>query len=396
MIQKETDNDLLGKLSAEEEKFRLLFELSRDSLILLNNRGYITKVNSRFREIFLHGHDQLAQQHFLSLLPEETRQEFGPVFKQIVQNKNKMFRLNLLSKSNQPITQEIKFFPLIHNKKLDGLLVICRDLNESIQPDPEIEDLNSKLEEANKLISIERERAQSQITELEKLNKLKNEFVSNVSHELRTPLASIVGFAETICTDDNLPPEVILEFNTIILKEGKRLARLINDILDFSKLETEKEALIKSNFDAIKLLRELIAGFQSTADEKNITIVSDVPMEEILINADKERISMAVSHLISNGIKFTNPGGRVTVKVENLFNEIEIEITDTGIGIPEEDLPQLFQKFHKVDRPGSQTPGAGLGLSLVKQIIDLHKGSIRVKSQINKGTIFALRLFKTN
>ncbi|MEJ2505254.1 MAG: ATP-binding protein, partial [Ignavibacteriaceae bacterium] len=127
---------------------------------------------------------------------------------------------------------------------------------------------------------------------------------------------------------------------------------------------------------------------------KKLTLDFEQPKEEILLYADKEKLEQATDALINNAIKFTNEDGRVKVIVNNLSKEIEIIISDTGIGIPEKDLPYIFQKFYRVSRPGTEIPGTGIGLVFVKQIIDLHKGLISVQSESGNGTTFVVRLLK--
>jgi two-component system phosphate regulon sensor histidine kinase PhoR len=142
------------------------------------------------------------------------------------------------------------------------------------------------------------------------------------------------------------------------------------------------------------MLNELIEVFSKSAQAKGIILSSEIPEVEIFIDADKERISQTIGRLLSNAIKFTNESGRVKVIAKNLFKEIEIIISDTGIGIPEKDLPYIFQKFYRVNRPGTEIPGTGLGLVFVKQIVNLHRGFITVQSDAGKGTTFAIKLPK--
>lgn len=274
------------------------------------------------------------------------------------------------------------------------IVLIGKNITQIRAITDEIENLRMKLIEAYRLISIERQRANQRKSILEELNKMKNDFVSNISHELRTPLASIIGFSETIASDPDMPDELKKEFNNTILNEGKRLARLINDILDMSKFEGGDIDIVKIKFNVILMLHEVIETHVKIAQAKNINLSWELPEEEIFIVADKERISQIIGRLLNNAIKFTNGKGRIKVIAKNLFNEIEIIISDTGIGIPEKDLPYIFQKFYRVNRPGTEIPGTGLGLVFVKQIIDLHQGLITVQSEIGKGTTFAIKLPK--
>jgi two-component system phosphate regulon sensor histidine kinase PhoR len=132
------------------------------------------------------------------------------------------------------------------------------------------------------------------------------------------------------------------------------------------------------------------------AAQKNVVLAFDKPNEKITIEADRERLFQAVSALVNNAIKFTNEFGRVKIIVNNLFRELEIVVSDTGIGIPEKDLPYVFQRFYRVSRPGSDIPGTGVGLVFVKQIVDLHKGLITVQSDVGSGTTFMVKLPKTS
>ena len=255
--------------------------------------------------------------------------------------------------------------------------------------------MKPKLIESERLLSIERRRANQQKSLLVELNKLKNEFISNISHELRTPLASIIGFSETIESDDNLPEDMRKDFNRIILSEGKRLAKLINDVLELSRIESGTIALNKSNFDFARLIKETIEYFRADLQDKNIHLTTEFPDEEIFLFADREKISQVFSGVISNAIKFTDKNGRITVIVNNLMKEAEVIISDTGAGIPEKDLPFIFEKFYRVQRKDYENPGTGLGLVFVKQIVDLHKGYVEIQSEVNKGTSVVIRLLKS-
>jgi two-component system phosphate regulon sensor histidine kinase PhoR len=223
---------------------------------------------------------------------------------------------------------------------------------------------------------------------------MKNEFASNISHEFRTPLASIIGYSEAILSDPNMPKEIQTEFNNIILRESKRLAILVNNVLNLSKIEGGGIKLERSEFNIIKVLNSIIENNRQVIKEKGITLTCDIPVDEIIINGDEEKLRLVFEGLINNAIKFTDSGGRITVSAQSLYKEFEIIISDTGAGIPENDLPNIFEKFYRVRRPGKEIPGTGLGLVFVKQIIDLHKGLIKVYSDVNMGTSFVIKLPK--
>ncbi len=383
------------KLKLLKDKFRLLTETSNDLIFTLDAFGYFVTVNKSGAKALGYTVEEMKKRHFLEFLNTESKSNVAIAFQKILTSRNVVkFETTLINKFKEEVVFEFFACSTQKNEEITGMMAIGKNITYRRQDESKLIDLNNKLIEANRLITIEKDRAKQQISILEELNILKNEFISNVSHELRTPLASIVGFAETIASDPELPKDMIAEFNNIIYSEGKRLAKLINDILDFSKLESEKEPLEKSKFDVLKLLRQLVENFKTQAKAKKIILTSKIPEAEVIIFADKERINSAISNVISNAIKFTKKEGRVTIIAQDFLKEIEIIISDTGIGIPKSEMPKLFQKFSKVNTPGTQLPGAGLGLSRTKTIIDLHNGLINIQSEVNKGTTVVIRLPK--
>lgn len=386
-----------NKLEKSEERFRLLIETAEDLIFTLDSNGYFVTVNTLGARSLGFAPEELIGKHFLEFVDEENKSNVAVAFQEILKQKElTSFEVRFIDKFEEILTFEINARNLKSGDETIGLIGFGRNVTERIKNESKLKELNAKLIEANRMISIEQDRTKQQLTVLEELNKLKNEFISNISHELRTPLASIVGFAETLVTDKDLPSEMVEEFSGIILSEGKRLARLINDILDFSKLETDINALEKTNFDIILVLNELANRWGKTAEEEGLTFSSEIPGTEIIINADKERIQKAINNLLSNAVKFTHKGGRVTLMARDFLKEVEVIISDTGVGIPKGDIPKLFQKFSKVGKTSTQIPGAGFGLTSVKQIVDLHDGLIKVSSELNKGSTFIVKLPKSS
>lgn len=383
------------RLENSEEKFRMLIDTADDLIFILNGFGYFDLVNKNGANALGYKPEEMIGKHFLEFIDKDYEPKIAEAFSKILSTQDKIvFEAVFLDRYDKGITFEIHAKPMIIDGEVTGMIGIGRNITNRKLDEQKIRELNSKLIEANRIISIERERARQRINLLEELSKLKSEFISNISHELRTPLASVVGFAETIASDTDLPKETIKEFSEIILSEGKRLAKLINDVLDFSKLESGEEELKKEELEILKLMDETVSEFESQIKQKELYLSKDYPSEGIKIYADKKRLKQAISNLISNAIKYTPSGGRITLIVQDYEREIEIAVSDTGIGIPEKEIPKLFQKFNKIYRPGAPVAGAGFGLATVKQIVDLHKGVIRVKSEENKGTTFIIRLPK--
>lgn len=383
------------KLESSEERFRMLIDTADDLIFILNGFGYFNLVNRNGASALGYVPEEMIGKHFLEFIDKEDEAKIAEAFSKILStNEVTTFEAVFLDRFDKGITFEIHAKPMISDGQVSGMISIGRNITNRKLDEQKIRDLNAKLVEANRIISIERERALHKINVLEELNKLKSEFISNISHELRTPLASIVGFAETIISDPDLPKETAKEFNEIILSEGKRLAKLINDVLDFSKLESGEEELKKENFNVVDVIHEVLDLFTQQLIEKELQVSKDFPDKEIIIFADRARISQVFFNLISNSVKFTNKGGRIFLILVDHGKEIEFTIIDTGIGIPEKDIPKLFQKFSKIQRPGAPLTGAGFGLVSVKQIVELHKGVVRVKSEENKGSTFIVRLPK--
>ena len=383
------------RLENSEERFRMLIDTADDLIFVLNGFGYFSMVNKSGATALGYTPEEIIGRHFLEFVDKEDEPKVAEAFTKILESSGiTIFEANFLDRFDKNVLFEIHARPVLTDGVVSGMLSIGRNIMRRKNDELKIKELNAKLIEANRIISIERERARHKITVLEELNKLKSEFISNVSHELRTPLASIVGFAETIYFDLDISKDMLKEFSNIILTEGRRLAKLINDLLDFSKLESGEEELHREQVNITDVLEKVLLSFELSFNDKNLILSKEYSENELLINADRERLKKVFSNIISNAIKFTNNGGRISAFIQDFGKEIEVAISDTGVGIPERDMPNLFQKFGKVIRPGAQLTGAGFGLVGAKQIIDLHKGFIKVRSEENKGTTFIIRLPK--
>jgi PAS domain S-box-containing protein len=390
----EEKNTIL-RMENSELRFRMLIDTADDLIFILNGFGYFSMVNKNGATALGYTPEEMIGRHFLEFVDKDEEEKVVQAFTKILESTGiTVFEANFLDRFDKNVLFEIHARPVITDGVVSGMLSIGRNITRRKTDERKFKELNTKLIEANRIISIERERARHKITVLEELNKLKSEFISNVSHELRTPLASIVGFAETIYYDLDISKDSLKEFSNIILTEGRRLAKLINDLLDFSKLESGEDELRFESVDIVDVLEKTLLGFESSVKDKNLTLTKEFPESPLIVNADRERLKKVFSNIISNAVKFTNSGGRISVFVHDYGKEIEVAVTDTGIGIPERELPSLFQKFGKVIRPGAQITGAGFGLVSAKQIIDLHKGFIKVRSEENKGTTFIIRLPK--
>jgi len=389
------EKDVIYRLEKSEKRFGLLINTAIDFIYSLNGFGYLIQVNENGANALGYTSEEMLGKHFLDFAADYQKDDISKSFQNMLSSQSTIhFEIDLLHKLNKSIKYEFLATPLIEGDEITGMLGIGRDVTRRRKSEKTVNDLNQKLAETKRLVEIERDRAKQQITILEEINVLKNEFISNVSHELRTPLASIVGFAETLASDEDLPRELVNEFSGIILTEGKRLARFIDDILDFSELENGGANLNKDEFNIIDMLKSVAVKAEADLKSKNISFTSLIPDAEIVIFADREKLVKAFNTIIENTMRYTKSGDKVSFVVQDFLKEVEIVISDSGDGISENELELLFDKFHSSGSTNAITPTAGIALSLVKQIFDHHKGLLQVKSNIGEGSTFIIRLPK--
>lgn len=237
------------------------------------------------------------------------------------------------------------------------------------------------------------------ITAVRRLERMRSEFVANVSHELKTPIAAVKGFAETLLAGALNDKETAESFLQIIFDESERLNRLIGDILELSKIESKRIPMHFSPVHVVEFMEKTINVMRTEAEKKNIELSLQV-QDDIYLEADEDRLRQIFINLLSNGINYTQDGGKVKVRVEPLdmnahgdYERLRVIVSDTGMGIPKKDLPRIFERFYRVDKARSRSSGGtGLGLSIVKHLVELHKGTIRVESEVGIGTKFTIEL----
>lgn len=233
------------------------------------------------------------------------------------------------------------------------------------------------------------------ITREKEISQMKNDFVSHVSHELKTPLASITAYSEMLVDGEANDEKTRSEFYSIIQNQAQRLNRLIEDILNVSRIES---GLIKVNKESVStalIVRDAVQMIKSYAAEKEITVEDQTSIVFDQVSADKDMISQVVINLLSNAVKYTPNGGKITVnsEVDESEGVARVTITDTGVGIPADEISHVFDKFYRVKANNKCAKGTGLGLNLVKQIVEkVHQGRIFVTSEVGKGSSFGFEL----
>ena len=230
------------------------------------------------------------------------------------------------------------------------------------------------------------------ITERIKLDNMRKEFVADVSHELKTPITSIMGYADTLL-EGEYDERTQKEFLQIISSEARRMARLVTDLLDLSRIDSNKKKIKKVKFDLGDLAKECQKKLAIEIKKKNHSVECFVTADVPPVYADKDDIQRVILNVLTNSIKYTPDGGNIKIYVGFVYSDAYIKIIDNGIGIPEEDLNMIFERFYRVDKARTrEMGGTGLGLSIAKEILDKNGGSIDIKSEVDKGTEVVIKI----
>jgi|HigsolmetaAR204D_1030405.scaffolds.fasta_scaffold00238_6 two-component system sensor histidine kinase ResE len=237
------------------------------------------------------------------------------------------------------------------------------------------------------------------VTEEHRVDKLRNDFVANVSHEIRTPLSMVQGYSEALLDDIAASPEERRELVQVIYDESLRMGRLVKDLLDLARMEAGHLEMNYERLDMNALLGRVYRKFAAMAKEKGILLVKSEDDETLVLeSADRDRLEQVLTNLLDNAIRHTPPGARILLGAKKIASQdgeqLEITVQDEGEGIPPEDLPYIFERFYKADkaRKRESSGGTGLGLFIVKTLVEAHRGKIRVQSKPGSGTTFTITL----
>ncbi|MBL7996773.1 HAMP domain-containing protein [bacterium] len=250
---------------------------------------------------------------------------------------------------------------------------------------------DNEIGELGKILNSMSAKLKGDIIQLNQLQEIRKDFVANASHELRTPISSIRGFVETLLDGAYHDEEVSRKFLERTLSNVIRLENIVNDMLDLSKLEVRDKGLSLRYFDVGEHVRPILSDFEERANKKGLDLKfeSSLPADYKLF-ADPYQFEKAMTNLIENAVKYTE-NGYVKVSVQKVNEEVAVTVEDTGHGVRQEDITRIFERFYRVDKGRSrQQGGSGLGLSIVKHVMEIHNGSVRVESEINKGSRFIL------
>jgi two-component system phosphate regulon sensor histidine kinase PhoR len=231
------------------------------------------------------------------------------------------------------------------------------------------------------------------ITQLRRLEEMRRDFVANVSHELRTPLSIFRGYLETLLEHPKQSPAELLRIFEVMEKHSNRLNLLVEDVLSLAQLEEPGARLSYTEIYLPDFLGAILRDWEKRFEAKLLSVSVDAPADLPVLSADENRLQEVIYNLLDNAVKYSQPEGKIVMKAAREADQVRIAISDQGIGIPNRDLPRIFERFYRADKARSREfGGTGLGLSIVKHIVELHGGNVEAESTVGRGTTISVRL----
>ena len=385
-----TDNTARKKIEAEqavldqrlrEQQFytRSLIESNIDALMTTDPSGVITDVNQQMEALTGYGRDALIGAPFKNYFTDPARAEDG-IARVLREGKVTNYELTALAidgKTTVVSYNATTFYD--RDQKLQGVFAAARDVTERKQFEHVLQENNIELEAAR--------------AAAEKANLAKSEFLSNMSHELRTPLNAVLGFAQLMMSSTPPPTETQKLSIDQILKAGWYLLRLINEILDLAMIESGKVTMSQEAMSLTEVLRDCQAMFEPQAQSRGIQMSFSRLQNLFYVHADRTRVKQVMINLLSNAIKYNKPGGTIFVQCAmSAENRVRVSVTDTGSGMNQENVAQLFQPFNRLGQASSGEEGTGIGLVVTKQLVELMGGKLGVESVVDVGSVFWVEL----
>lgn len=340
---------------------------------------------------------EVIGKNLLELFPELTERRLDQHYKEALEGQARVlsqalhgYLISMPAVSDEhghaQMQQAVRISPLSHEGRVIGTLTIIEDVTERVAREAE---LQAQVEARSRLLSSEK-LARS---EAERANRLKDEFLATISHELRNPLNAILGWAHMLRVGNLTPPNSERAVETIY-RNAKSQAQLVSDLLDVSRIISGKLRLDVRTVDLLYIVNAAIDSVRPAVEAKGIRVQTMLDTAAAPISGDADRLQQIVWNLLTNAVKFTPKGGRIQVKVQRVNSHVEIVVSDSGVGISKEFLPYVFDRFRQADASTTRIHGGlGLGLSIVRQLVDLHGGSVSVHSEgEGKGATFTITL----
>lgn len=258
---------------------------------------------------------------------------------------------------------------------------------------PETGKTNDEIDELGQQFNAMAEKINKQIHDLKRMDGMRREMVANVSHDLRTPLTTMRGYLETLLLKrEELSSEEQKQYLETALRHSQHLAKLVEELFELARLDSCESVVYSEPFSMGELVQDVTQTFLLRAEEKSIRLDTSLNPDAPLIYGDIAMMQRVLENLLENGLRHTPEGGRININVNVDSGNVFVQISDTGCGIPEKDVPRIFERFYQQDVNRTDRNNSGLGLAIVKRILELHGSAIKVSSEINKGTTFSFRM----
>lgn len=376
-----TEKELERRIQESEAFLKAIWNSIPDLLILVDAQGGVQNISPSVTTLLGYTTDEVLGKNAFSFIhPEDVPRAEKDLMQLLQQRRPILAQYKVRAKNGRLFHIETHALFLEENPLSGRILILARDRTEAIAAEQKIKNLLIQISEDNE--------------KLKKLDEMKDNFLSIVSHELRTPLTSIQGYLKLLAGGLTGPlNDEQREFVQISLRNAERLYTLINDLLDLSRMESGRLPFRFQKINPASLLRSALESVRNLAEQKNLRLELQCPEALLNIQADAGQLERVLINLLSNAIKFTPEGGSVTLGAMENEKETLFWVRDTGVGIPAKVLPRIFDKFYQVETAATRkAAGSGLGLSICKHVVEAHGGTIAVRSQEGKGTLFEIHL----
>ncbi len=377
-----------AKLQASEARFRSIFAGATVGIVVTDKNGFFVSVNPAFEVLIGYSQAELRKMTFSEITHPDDMEPTFSEYRKLLSGEYKYYQLEKRHKRKNGdyfwVRLNVSMFPGSGDTQI---IAIVEDINARKLAEAEIQKLTATLEQRVRERTLELESANERLTELD---RLKTKFISDVTHELRTPLTVL---STRVYLLQHSPPEKHPAYLLALKEQLERLTNFVNATLDLTRLEMSHDRMVFGAVDLNDVVKQVLNALQPRAEIAGLDLTfrsNSIPE----IKGEFNQLAQVVTNLVANAINYT-ANGSITVETafDSPHNHVSLEVTDTGMGISENDIPHLFTRFYRGERAGqSSIPGTGLGLSIVKEIVDLHEGQISVRSQVGKGTAFIIYL----